>query len=366
MFEIYNSSFAEPPTLEDVIAAAMRWHFDPKTGSKFWLKQAKSFSFDPIRDIKTREDLALFPDVGEAWENTALEELVPQGCIPERGSKAPWAFSVFETGGTTGQTRRIAEMTSRLRGVEWVSQLLGMHGFPGVDEGHWLHIGPTGPHIVGRSVGLLANKRRAFCYTVDFDPRWVKKCIREGRNDEAKRYAEHIIEQALSVVRSQPVSVMFATPPILEAICKRPSVHEQFAKKIRGVLWAGTSVSPETLRLVEEEYFPDAKLVGLYGNTLMGIACQRPREAGDGQRCVFQPFHPYCLIDILDPTTRVPVRHGESGQVRTTLMTPEMFLPNNVERDYAVRVAPTAQFKWDGVADVRPLPSAGNVVEGVY
>ena len=257
-------------------------------------------------------------------------------------------------------------MTSRYRGVEWVSHVLDAHGFPGIGDGHWLHIGPTGPHIVGRSVGLLAHKRRAFCYTVDFDPRWVKKCLREGRAEEAKRYADHIIDQALSVVRSQPISVLFATPPILEAICKRPEVHAHFAKKVRGILWAGTSVSPETLRMIEEEFFEDATLVGLYGNTLMGIACQRPRLAADSQRCVFQPFHPFCLIDILDPATHCLVPHGESGQVRTTLMTPEMFLPNNVERDFAVRVQSTERFDWDGVADVRPLPSVGSVIEGVY
>lgn len=366
MFDIYQSQFTALPSLDDVIAAAMRWHFDEATGSRFWLAQAKRFSFDPRRDVKTRNDLALFPDVGEAWEVASVDDLLPRGCIPARDSATPWAFLVFETGGTTGQTRRIAEMTSRYRGVEWVSHMLDVHGFPGVEQGHWLHIGPTGPHIVGRSVPLLAHKRRAFCYTVDFDPRWVKKCLREGRAEEAKRYAEHIIDQALSVIRTQPVSVMFATPPILEAICKRPDVHAEFAKKIRGILWAGTSVSPETLRLVEEEFFPDAKVVGLYGNTLMGIACQRPRQAHDSNPCVFQPFHPFCLIDILDPTLRQLVPHGEAGQVRTTLMTPEMFLPNNLERDFAIRVAPTAQLPWDGVADVRPLPSAGKVIEGVY
>jgi len=366
MFELYNSDFAAMPTLDDVIAAAMNWHFSDRTGSPFWLAQARKLEFDPRRDVKTRADLARFPDVSEAWATAPLEQLLPRGCIPPPGGAQPWAFSVFETGGTTGNTRRIAEMTSRVRGVEWVSHVLDQHGFPGVEQGHWLHVGPTGPHIVGRSVGLLANRRRAFCYTVDFDPRWVKKCLREGRGDEARRYADHIVEQAASIIRSQSISVMFATPPVLEAICKRPELHALFARKLRGILWAGTSVSPETLRLVEEEFFPEAKLVGLYGNTLMGIACQRPRAAEDTQRCVFQPFHPFCLIDVLDVTGTDVVPHGASGQVRTTLMTPEMFLPNNVERDFTERVLGNGAFPWDGVADVRPLPSATGVIEGVY
>lgn len=366
MFDVYQRSFAEPPRLEDVIGAAMQWHFDPKTGSPFWLERAKALPFDPRRDVKTRADLERFPDVGEAWAGASLDELLPRGCIPPRDQEGAWAFSVFETGGTTGQPRRILEMSSRRRGVEWVSHVLDGHGFPGVEQGHWLHVGPTGPHIVGRSVGLLAQMRRAFCYTVDFDPRWVKRSLREGRGEDAQRYADHVIDQAVEVVRTQPVSVLFATPPVLEAICKRAEIHTLFAKKIRGILWAGTSVSAETLRLVEEEYFPDAKVVGLYGNTLMGIACQRPRAEGDSKACVFQPFHPFCLVDILDPDSHRPVRHGESGQVRTTLMTPEMFLPNNLERDLATRVVPSAQFSWDGVADVRPLSSGGKVIEGVY
>jgi hypothetical protein len=361
MLDVYQRSFAELPALDEVIAAAMQWHFDPKTGSSFWLEQAKKLPFDPRRDIKTRDDLARFPDVGEAWSEATLDELLPRGC-----ANGSWAFSVFETGGTTGQTKRILEMSSRRRGVEWVSHVLDTHGFPGVGGGHWLHVGPTGPHIVGRSVGLLANMRRAFCHTVDFDPRWVKRSLREDRPDEAKRYAQHIIDQAVEIVRTQPVSVLFATPPVLEAICMRPEIHALFEKSVRGILWAGTSVSPATLRLIEEEFFPKAKVVGLYGNTLMGIACQRPRIPADPARCVFQPFHPFCLLDVLEPGTRRLVRHGESGQVTTTLMTPEMFLPNNVERDLALRVSPAGPFSWDGVADVRPLSTGAKVIEGVY
>jgi hypothetical protein len=93
MYDVYQSDFATPPSLEDVIAAAMRWHFGETTGSPFWLAQAKRFSFDPRRDIKTRDDLALFPDVGDAWEAATLDELLPQGCIPPLDSGKPWAFA---------------------------------------------------------------------------------------------------------------------------------------------------------------------------------------------------------------------------------------------------------------------------------
>jgi hypothetical protein len=46
-----------------VIRAAIRWHFDPNTGSPFWLERAKALDFDPVSDVRTFEDLRLFPNV---------------------------------------------------------------------------------------------------------------------------------------------------------------------------------------------------------------------------------------------------------------------------------------------------------------
>jgi hypothetical protein len=36
--------------------------------------------------------------------------------------------------------------------------------------GDWLYIGPTGPHIVGRSLDVLAGHRGSLCFYVDLDP----------------------------------------------------------------------------------------------------------------------------------------------------------------------------------------------------
>jgi hypothetical protein len=43
-------------------------------------------------------------------------------------------------------------------------------------------------------------------------------------------------------------------------------------------------------------------------------------------------------------------------------------MPNVLERDTAIRVRPTAEYTWDGVADVAPLDSGTGptAVEGVY
>jgi hypothetical protein len=35
----------------------------PETGSPYWLKRAKALDFNPLTDVTTFEDLALFPNV---------------------------------------------------------------------------------------------------------------------------------------------------------------------------------------------------------------------------------------------------------------------------------------------------------------
>ncbi|MCF4139015.1 phenazine biosynthesis protein [Streptomyces sp. Tue 6430] len=356
---------------DDFVQAAMEWHFSPETGSPFWVKRAAELPFDPRRDIRTWADLDLFPDVSEEWRDVSVEELVPAGI-----DRSDWDFQVFDSGGTTGRPKRIVESRSRRQGVEWVGRVLDDHEVPGEGGGHWLHIGPTGPHIVGRSVGLLAQHRRTFCHYIDFDPRWVKRLAKEGRTEEVVRYVRHILDQALDILRTQPVSVLFATPPVLEAIAARDEVLDLVQRRIRGIVWAGTSIGPETLRTLEDELFPDAAVVGLYGNTMMGIAPQRPRTPGEPGEpgvedggCVFVPYEPYSRVRLVDPedTTRT-VAYGERGQARISLLTRDLLLPWTLERDYAVRIAPNAAYPQDGIADVRPLPSAHApaVVEGVY
>jgi phenylacetate-coenzyme A ligase PaaK-like adenylate-forming protein len=362
MDDIFELPFDALPPLDDLVRATMDWHFAPQTGSPFWLRRARTLDFDPRRDVKTAVDLRLFPDVSDELRSVPAAELIPNGC-----RQGAWAFQVFESGGTTGEPKRIIEMSSRRRGVEWVSQVLAQHGFPGEGAGHWLHIGPSGPHAVGRSVGLLAQLRRSLCYYIDFDPRWVKRCIRKGRPDDVSAYIDHIVDQALEVLGSQPVSVIFATPPVLEAICANQRARDLLRSRAKGLIWSGTSISQETLRLIED-HFVEAKIVGIYGNTMMGIACQRPRLHGETERCVFQSFYPYCSLEVVHPgRPEQPVPCGQRGQVKVTLMSREIFLPNNMERDTAVRVAPAGRFTWDGVAQVGPLPSVqGEIVEGVY
>ncbi|MBN3929570.1 AMP-binding protein [Streptomyces verrucosisporus] len=349
----------EPPKPTEYLRDILRWHFDPATGSPFWLARARTLDFDPLTDITDISDLRRFPDVSDDLRTVPVEDLVPAGL---KGR----SFEVFESGGTVGAPKRVVDSTARVRNIDWVSTVLAEHGFP--ERGHWLHVGPTGPHAVGRSVRRLAQLRDGMCFTLDFDPRWVKRLIGSGRTDLAAEYREYLLDQMELIVSTQNITVLFITPPVLEAVCARSGLYERLARSLKGILWAGTSISLETLHQIEETFFPDATVAAIYGNTMMGVAPQRPREEGDAHPCVFRPYVPQSIVELLDPQTGEPVAYGERGQVLVHQMSRDLFLPNLLERDTAIRVRPATGDDVDGLADIAPLRSADapKVVEGVY
>lgn len=370
MSDDFTSVFEPPldqvPDADELVQAAMEWHFSPLTGSPYWVERGKSLGFDPRTDVKTLEDLRLFHDVAVDWSAIPVDLLVPQGCRERAGR-----FGVYESGGATGAPKRIVDQTSRARNVAWQSRMLDEQGFPRGDEGGgggWLHIGPTGPHVMAKNIGTLSELRGFLCHFVDLDPRWVRRCVREGRQEDFKRYIDHIMDQVRDVLTSQDIRAISTTPRILETVVGRPDVHALMREKLRGIVWGGTSVDAETLHLLEDEVFPGVRLAGAYGNTMMGVAPQRTRRPGDAAACTFRPYFPYTVVELVDPAD--PGRHvdlDETGRVRITALTRDYFSPPTLERDLATRRTPLGEPGGIEVSDVRPYEPIGTtVVEGVY
>jgi hypothetical protein len=344
-------------TADELVQAVVAWHFDPRTGSPFWLERAAGLGFDPRRDVRTVSDLARFPDVSAELTRVPAGTLLPRGCQdPVR---------VFESGGTLGSPKRIIETGSRRRALSWVDSVLRRHGTAD-DRGGWLHVGPTGPHIVGRSVGLLAEARGAICFYVDFDPRWVRRLLRRGDRAAAGEYIAHVLDQVQDVLSSQQVSVVVITPPVLEAASARPELEKLLSRQVRTLIWTGTSMTAETLRLFSEEVFPSVTMIGLYGNSLMGIAPQRPPRPDDPVPCVFTPYHPFALVEVISPGSGKPVPPGHRGRLRVNLLSRDMFLPAVPERDSALRLPPVDGYG-PGLGEVAPYRGQDQeIIEGVY
>ncbi|MFH9423914.1 AMP-binding protein [Streptomyces sp. NPDC017529] len=345
----------------EFVREMMRWHFSPETGSPFWLKRAGSLGFDPLTDVRDFDDLGLFPNVVDELRDVGVRELIPRGYGDEHQA------SVYESGGTTGQPKRVTYAAEWHRSsVEWFSARLDAHGVPrNVD---WLSAVPTGPHNVGAMAVDTAMSRGGLNFSIDLDPRWVKKLLADGRTDVADAYTDHLIEQVGHILTSQDVGVLFATPPMLERLAQHDDLVELVNRKVRAIIWGGTHLDADTRDLLRDEVFANAKFVGGYGGTMMlGTSVERP-GLGDDEPCVFDPFAPYTTFRVIDPDTGQVVPYGERGQIVVHHMSRTALLVNNIERDYATRIAPVDGGFGDSVADVAPVASFGDtkVIEGVY
>jgi len=102
-----------------------------------------------------------------------------------------------------------------------------------------------------------------------------------------------------------------------------------------------------------------------YGNTF-GSSAGIPAE-GDGEILPYLPNYPHVTLTLIDRQdwTRT-VGYGEFGQVKLTAMHDDLFLPNILERDQAMRHDTGDAYPCDGVANVLPFQKNKKAPEGIY
>ncbi|MCW2895778.1 MAG: hypothetical protein JWO75_5267 [Actinomycetia bacterium] len=361
-FSILDGPASAHPDPDEFVQAAMQWHFSEETGSAFWLSKASSLGFDPRHEVKSIGDLARFPNIVNELRDVPAEDLIPCGY-----KGRPDVVSVFESGGTTGAPKRVTFLADWVdREMAWMMAGCAAHGIP--RDVPWLAIAPSGPHMMGDYASRLARLHGGTRFTIDMDPRWVKKLIGAGRADEVSTYTDHLVEQAASALRTQDIGVLVTTPPILERLGRSDEIVELINKKVRAILWGGAHMDGDTRHLLRAEVFPEVTLYGIYGNTMiLGAATERAGLAAEDP-CIFDTNSPYVTFSVVGPDAMTPVAYGERGQVVMNHVSKSMLLPGNRERDQATRIqAPPGQ-AGDSVADVAPLRTFDNddVIEGVY
>ncbi len=347
-----------PEALDAWVREVVAWHFDPATGTPFWLDYAGRAGWDPRRDVRGYADLDRFGGFDDEW----LRGGPVRRWVPRAYADRP--ISVFETGGSTGVPKSRINVDDFRIDYEAFSDTLPEAGFPrGAD---WLSVGPTGPRRLRLAVEHLAQHRGGICFMVDLDPRWVIKLLKAGQPRDAEAYKQHVIEQALTLLRAHDtIRCLFTTPKLLEALCEKISLKKA---GITGVFCGGTEMTPQFHRFAVEELLEGAAFAPTYGNTLMGLAVNRPGPPRQDYAIVYYPPAPRAMIEVVDPDhpERV-VDYGATGRVRLTTLTREFFMPRFLERDEAEREPPCPAYPWDGVRNVRPFARlSARVVEGVY
>ncbi|WP_016907285.1 hypothetical protein [Streptomyces xiaopingdaonensis] len=350
--------------LDEWTRRMMRWHFDPATGSPFWVARRDRLGFDPVHDLTGFADLHRFGLFDkEELRGARVADLRPRGYRDR-------PFRVFETGGTTGRPCRIVNVTRLDYDVEIYRTVLEERGLAGGDI---LAMTPSGPHAYGHFVEALADSWRGAVHAIDFDPRWVKSVVRSG--DDADAYTGHLIDQALPLLEERPALLFTTSRLLLELAVRLPRPLHSYG--VQAVCTGGISCTPAEAAFLREEYLNGVQWIDTYGNTLVGHALQAdpmpdgPRlpEGADRSYHLPPPFAVLTVVEPDDPWREVP--YGARGRIRTTTLLEDLFLPNLLERDSAVRVGPHPWFPWDGVALVRSFDGSTeetghDAAEGVY
>lgn len=347
----------------------VQWHFHESTGCPFWLNKKSELKFDPLKEVKTFDDLRKFPLFEDDWlRGGPVRRWVPKGYADK-------PIYVFETGGTTGVPKSRIVIDDFRIDYEMFSETLPDKYFP--KGANWLMLGPSGPRRLRLAVEHLCQHRGGICFCLDLDPRWVIKLIKKGWMEHLEAYKQHVIDQAVTILTAgHDIKCMFATPKLLEALAlaledKGTSIPEI---GITGIFSGGTEFTPQWTRYAIEELLggpPEQSGVYMtptYGNTLMGLACSKPVTAEEGYKITYYAPQPRAVTEVVDfddPNT--VVGYGETGRVKLTTLTKEFFVPGFLERDEGEREKPYETYPWDGVSGVRPYRGfAATTTVGVY
>ncbi len=345
-------------TLDAHVRDIVNWHFDPATGCQFWLEYADKLDFDPRNEIGGYEDLKMLGHFEDYW----LRGGPVRKWVPKAFQKDP--IYVFETGGSTGVPKARINIRDFQTDYELFSGTLSDASFPpGAD---WLMLGPTGPRRLRLAIEHLAQHRGGISFFVDLDPRWVNKLIKRSKHEELELYKEHVTSQALNILRAHDnIQCIFTTPKLLEALCEKIDLAKM---GIKGIFCGGTEMNAQFHRFAREELVPGIDFVPTYGNTLMGLAVNKPFDPADNYAIIYYPPAPRAVFEIVDPDNPDQlVGYNETGRVALTTLTKEFFMPRFLERDEGDRAEPIEPYPWDGVRNLRLLSSLQqSVVVGVY
>lgn len=327
----------------------LRRHFDPVTGSPYWLNRAAAMPFDP-RDISRYEELSAFgPFPLEDLRTLDPADLVPLA-VPR-----PLSGLIWESGGTESGSPESGRvyysppmLEHRLAWRRWADKREGFD-----PAGNWLVATPAGAHLLGYGALDLAAARGGRVYGVDFDPRWIDRQLRAGQMQAAMEYTEHVADQICAILMTQPVDYVCTTAVLLRAIARR---EPGLVTQLKGARLVGPQVTAQTRQVLADAM--DGGLVSIsYGNAFASavtLSCTQDTGA-----IVSVPCYPQVTMAVVDTSdwTRV-VDYGNDGQVLLTVMHEDLFLPNVAEQELAIRYDTGEDWPCDGVANVRRLAKA--------
>lgn len=349
---------AQRNAIEARLRRVLELHLHPREGSPFWIRRVAEWGVDLRGEVRSLDDLARLPSMTpEELERHPLLDFTPRSL---RHEQASWLRA--QTGGATDNPVWTVYSPAEFEDafVAPFAAAATHVGFP--RGGVWLYAGPSGPHIIGRAARSLARALGApDPFTIDFDPRWARKL--PAGSFAQQRYVQHAVDQALAVIRTQSVDVLFTTPPLLAHLAR--AMGESQRRRIRGVHYGGTHLSAAQLGEFQQAWFPDAVHLSGYGNTLFG--CCLELSVASRRVPAYFPHGQRLILEVVPDERRPP---DGRGRVRFTRLDDTVLLINMLERDAASPIAAPADappgFGLPGVCDVGPRTAPNRPAVGLY
>ncbi|MFQ5489675.1 MAG: hypothetical protein ACE5GE_03035 [Phycisphaerae bacterium] len=308
-------------------------HFDPRWGTPYWLERAARFDFDPRKEIRAVEDLHRLGTMDpEVLADRPLVDFLPRSMLEKHSE-----LIVAQTGGTLGRPVWTAYSDAEFHEafVEPFVVAARHVGFP--TGSPWLYVGPSGPHIIARAADAIARATGSMSpFMVDFDAGWARKMA--PGSFAADRYLRHVVDQALAVVRTQPIGVIFSTPIVIRALSEAMAPDDR--ERIGGIHYGGMALGAEELARLQTLVFPKAVHLSGYGNTLFG--CCLELNVAVGRRLRYYPHGHRLVFGVTaqDGADQPSIEYGPTGKrgrLVFSRLDPTVLLLNVRERD-AVRI----------------------------
>ena len=349
------------------LAHILALHLHPELGSRYWRETERELGFSICRRVQSLDDLhELGPFDEQALCTRPIEDFIP------RSMHGGHKLFTGETGGATGRPKTVAYSASDFRAA-FIDPFLSCVDCETIfTGGHWLWLGPSGPHIIGKVARQIAwETTGSDGFSVDFDPRWYRRLT--SGSISRTRYLDHVLEQAERIAGQQDVRYLFCTPVVLDGLAKRLS--ERTRQAIRFVYLGGMAIEPG-MHAALGELFPAAEFLCGYGNTLFGVTHEARAGRPNNEKRCYYPTSDRLIIRLVsrDETLsamarlKTDVTCGQTGQVVMHRLDESCFLANVMERDQAVRVRSDGPGESvDGIRDPRPIEIDGfKVDDGIY
>ncbi len=349
--------------VSDLLEKILKLHLHPVSGTPYWLERERELGFSICQRIQSVDDLhELGPFNLQLLYERPLEDFIPAAVLRRH------RLITGETGGATGAAKTTAYTEDEFQAAFVESFLSASSWKTPVNKGHWLWLGPSGPHIIGkaaRQIALVTTGCDGF--SVDFDPRWYRM-LAIG-SVARQRYLDHLAGQASRIIEQQNICYLFSTPVMLMEMARL--MHEHHRQRVKFIYLGGMPVS-NAIHNSLGEAFPEAQLLIGYGNTLFGVSHELKPHRPDNALPAYYPPAGRLVMRVVSmdenksdmERLRQTVDCGQRGQVVMHRLDRSCFLANVMERDSAVRVVTGGL---EGLADPQPIQNKQfNVENGIY